>query len=210
MQAFLELLFSADGATALLAAILGALLSPLTTAAWTYWRRPRLQLKFSEERGCVYRTKKIYPGVNGSFEKNVLYVRMAVSHRAGRPASNCRAYVFDVRRLENGIEHDTEFRDTLPLSWSYRDGSESVGGIDIPCETTHFFDVIESEERLKKLVIASPVLPVRYEDFLRFAGIYVFHVVVTADDATPQYGCVTVSFDRSWDSVRIVDARPRG
>lgn len=145
--------------------------------------------------------------IDSNMIANQVYFRLQVTNVGHRTLRGCRAWLVRVERLNgNDFFQPTNYRDTLPLVWSYDDSIESV---DLPPGVQRYFDValaVRDHEGLLPRLLGMNV-PNRYESAFVGFDAWRLGVLVSGEDTQPVQGDLIIRHFESELAVERFDLK---
>lgn len=113
------------------------------------------------------------------------YLRVGITNVKPLIAKQCRAFLVKVEEWDDKNYKPTNYRDCLPLIWSY---DTALVTVDIPRGVTRHFDIVRIGRDLKEFNLClwsgtkDRLAPTQYEHFCKRRGQFRLTVCVGADE----------------------------
>ena len=131
--------------------------------------------------------------IRGPTKISEVYIRACVRNVGLSPAQNCRLYMTGLDEKRGDHLEKTAFQDARPIAWAGWKFEPRV----VPNGVDFYVDVV----RVNKAVpgwIFSVELFSSEETLMTYRGIYRFHLLATADNATPVPFSLDVNYEGDW------------
>lgn len=156
--------------------------------------KPKLTLDFNNTQD--YKSKTIYDNNGEVFE---IYVRARVYNKKKILAENCRAFLINIEKKENGKFTQTIYADSLQLAWSCQTDNTRFSAMDLSYGVNLFFDIFKTDfnrgeeedpstrKSVNNFVPLTYVIPKRYlhDNLFSQTGTYRITIQVTSANADP-------------------------
>jgi hypothetical protein len=134
----------------------------------------------------------------GQEKKEEVYIRARVRNVGRRPAQNCRVYLTKLSEIKGTNLGDTVFKDARPVSWAGWDFLPRL----VPKGVDFYLDIARVSKKTRGWVLPLERLFASEEKLTQYVGTYRFHLVATADNATPVQYSVDVEYNGDWHNIR--------
>jgi hypothetical protein len=164
--------------------------------------RAKLSLEFTGKPACI--TTTYAADSNGKKVADVHTIRIRVTNERKIVASGCRGYLINLEKQNhNGEFIQTNYCDSIPLSWSYLPDKESFEGVSIPKGIYQYLNLIGTDSRSKNFIPHIMVRPFRYTNLFNEMGTFRFTARLTAANVPPQTIKLVLKWKGNWDDFEV-------
>jgi hypothetical protein len=185
------------------AAILGGLLGGFFSGTYLHlhewWRRPKLQVDY-EGKDDANKVLVEYTKKEGT-QVAEIYIRARVRNAGRRVAKGCRVFLTSLEEVQQaGKTTPTVFHDAMQLAWA---GGEFVAQ-DVPNGVEFYADLTHISKLRPGWSFSVKRLFANHEVLKNYKGTYRFHLLATAENASPATIEVDISYNGDWHNLRAV------
>jgi hypothetical protein len=105
--------------------------------------RPKIELTFNNDSDHVANT----PDRESGREYFAHYIRLGVKNKNTTLAKQCRAYLVNIEKKEDGDFKRTIYADSIQLAWSCRGKGNELTPIDLPKGISQYVDLIATTSK---------------------------------------------------------------
>jgi hypothetical protein len=183
-----------DNITAAIIGAVGGLSGGLFSGAYQHLRdwltRPQLLIDYEGKEGA-----------NQVTVSDTIYIRARVKNNGRQIARSCRVFWTGLEEVHpSGATTEAPFHDPLVLEWA----GWSFVLLDVPAGVSFYVDVLRVLKDQPGWKFSVKYLFTSEEHLVDYRGTYRFHLMVTADNATPASCEIDVTYNGHWQSLRAV------
>lgn len=158
-----------------------------------YWNQPTVDVRFELEGDCI--VPDLISRMGDDCYRST-YVRVRITNSSNVGINNCQAWLVGVRRFENPGYGRSEFRESIPLIWSYLPELETMHippGVAVHADVIRFHSTTTPVPQLRHPSGGLHKLKL-YEGLFAEQGRFRFEIIVSGDGMTPVASEVEYSY----------------
>jgi hypothetical protein len=167
----------------------------------TWFNKPRFLIDFEGGTSNIVHAEHERDSKPGAF----IYVRARVRNVGRHTAKGCRVFLRKLEEvLPGGQTLQTTWDDSKVLAWA----GWSFVPVDVPAGVEFYVDIVRVSKADRGWLFSVEKLFATQQGLKDYVGTYRFHLMATAENASPAYCTIDVVYNGDWHSLRSVAVKP--